>query len=84
MACRECPNCGFRSPLSIREHELMRALGVAGSDGLAVDAILERLSIRRGTLGRMIWSIRGKLGINAVLTSWDGRFRIGDSLKKAA
>ena len=71
-----CPHCGEEIDLSPRESALVGVLSRAGSDGLPRETLAELLGIAVGTLGKMIWSIRGKRGVNAILTDWGQRVRM--------
>lgn len=77
-----CPHCGRDIDLSPRESVLARLLSQAGPDGLPIEALAEQLGINEGTIRKMVWSIRGKRGVNAVLTDWGGAYRWGEAVSK--
>ena len=79
-----CPHCGEDIDLSPRESALLGALSRAGPDGLPRETLAELLGIAVGTVGKMIWSISGKRGVNAILTDWGHAYRLPRSSQAEA
>ena len=73
---RTCPNCGHASILSSRETELVRILRET-PDGMRSSDLTDRLGVRPGTVHKMFWNLRGKLGPNVVVKTGPGTYKFG-------